>query len=399
MSLLLLGNKKNKDIVKNGLVMYLNGVDFRNSPPSTYIYDNCNTIRYNYTNMFSNGNFALDSDSDGIADGFSVYNSNMIGKLVYNNEQVYTPTAQWGGIQTKYQATNGDIIYVGAKIRTDNDVNKSMQFAINRAPWSGANVSLNKNYSLFSFTYTSTGLNDSIVFQDQATSGWVKTYIKEFCIYNLTQIFGAGNEPNVSWCDANLGFIVSSSSVYKGNIMTSVGFAYNTSSGSDNNKGIKLDGVDDYFQIPSNFLGTSITNITLEAKIKMSSFNASTSMGIIDNWTYPSSGFCLRYYQGQIHFVITNGSTYIACSLAISNDYNVAHIVGTYDGSVIRIYKNGTLIVTNTYVGAVIPVNPQIRVGKCNTNVGYTNGTVYCTRIYNRALNSSEVIQNYKASK
>lgn len=39
MSLLLLGNKKKKDIVKNGLVLWLDGKDFTNSPPTSQLRD------------------------------------------------------------------------------------------------------------------------------------------------------------------------------------------------------------------------------------------------------------------------------------------------------------------------------------------------------------------------
>ena len=97
MSVLLLGNKKKKDIVKNGLILWLDGRDFKNSPPSTLWRDKNLNNKYTYINVTPNGDFTLDSNNDGLADGWLVYTSGAITDIHMNDsQQIYTPIGKWG---------------------------------------------------------------------------------------------------------------------------------------------------------------------------------------------------------------------------------------------------------------------------------------------------------------
>jgi tryptophan-rich sensory protein len=74
------------------------------------------------------------------------------------------------------------------------------------------------------------------------------------------------------------------------------------------------------------------------------------------------------------------------------------HICATADGSNVRLYQNGGLPLTYNQT-----VNPEfnsqnILIGKDWTN-NYFPGNVALTRLYNRALSSSEVRQNFNSTK
>lgn len=76
------------------------------------------------------------------------------------------------------------------------------------------------------------------------------------------------------------------------------------------------------------------------------------------------------------------------------------HITGTYDGSVVRQYTNGTLADSLNYVGTPAS-GGQIRINRRWDDV-VSSGNLFDTniaavRIYNRALSASEIQQNFNA--
>jgi hypothetical protein len=71
------------------------------------------------------------------------------------------------------------------------------------------------------------------------------------------------------------------------------------------------------------------------------------------------------------------------------------HVVYTYDGSNLTIYKNGLLIGTNLYSGSPNTNGLSLRIGRRWDNPDYFAGDIPIVRIYNRALLASEVRQNY----
>ena len=76
--------------------------------------------------------------------------------------------------------------------------------------------------------------------------------------------------------------------------------------------------------------------------------------------------------------------------------------VGTYDGSTISLYVNGILFTSMSYSGT-----PQsggaMRIARrwdsAATSANFIDGIIPIARLYNRALSSNEVFQNYNATK
>lgn len=75
------------------------------------------------------------------------------------------------------------------------------------------------------------------------------------------------------------------------------------------------------------------------------------------------------------------------------------HVVGTYDGSAVKQYVDGSLTQTLNYVGT-----PQsggtVRIARRwdsadNSSVNFFPGDIHFVRIYNRALSADEISQNY----
>lgn len=78
------------------------------------------------------------------------------------------------------------------------------------------------------------------------------------------------------------------------------------------------------------------------------------------------------------------------------------HITGTYDGSVIRQYTNGTQVDSLNYIGTPTS-GGEIRINRrwddilSSSNLFDTN--IAIVRIYNRALSAAEVRQNFNATR
>ena len=76
-----------------------------------------------------------------------------------------------------------------------------------------------------------------------------------------------------------------------------------------------------------------------------------------------------------------------------------AHIVGTYDGTNMKLYINGSLDITKSRVGTIPTSTNSLRIAEANINNNEYEGNIASVKIYNKALTSAEVTQNYNATK
>lgn len=87
-------------------------------------------------------------------------------------------------------------------------------------------------------------------------------------------------------------------------------------------------------------------------------------------------------------------------SMALNTWY---HLIGTYDGSTVNLYVNGKFNTSLNYVGTAAS-GGEIRIARrwddvANVSSNFFSGDISQVKIYNRALNSTEVLQNYNAIK
>lgn len=168
---------------------------------------------------------------------------------------------------------------------------------------------------------------------------------------------------------------------------------------SENGGTMLFDGVDDYTSGSINInLGTQVT---LSTWVYHNTIPTTVQRYV----SLPGEAAVIRHDGantggGQLHFYISTGGVLrLNCrannELSINNWYNV---VGTWDGTIMRLYKNGTQVASDTPPTATLD----------SVNVGYIisaywgeamNGKIPNIQIYNKALTSSEVTQNYNALK
>lgn len=170
---------------------------------------------------------------------------------------------------------------------------------------------------------------------------------------------------------------------------------------SDNLGALVFDGTDDYVDCGNT---TSLSAIGGTNNITVSSWVFYTAYGgggqpysVItvkgSPWTWllenPSNTFRFRITAGGSDVNVADTSTHL-----LNTWYNV---VGTYDGSNMRIYVNGVLKNTLTQTGTLATNSETAKIGTFQgTNYNLT-GRIDNVSIYNRALTASEIQQNFNA--
>lgn len=169
-----------------------------------------NIDRFSISNLITNGDFSRGTSgwtSSGVS-GFSVSNS----------EAVFTATSQYGNIKQYFDVVASNKYYICASVKTTGS---SVRLSLCKTSGYETMFTLNHtgsgNYEILSQlgTMDSSGINNPfLTIMDYKTSGWTAVNVKYVTVINLTNIFGAGNEPTKAQMDAWLatypnGFLIS----------------------------------------------------------------------------------------------------------------------------------------------------------------------------------------------
>lgn len=170
--------------------------------------------------------------------------------------------------------------------------------------------------------------------------------------------------------------------------------------GNVTNQVLNVDGVDDWADFKD--LGEDLTNFTVDALFKIETLPPSAVYVEIVGNNYPGNTSNINFYLGLYNSTnsITGGffdgtwRVTTASTITANTWYNYAV---TYDGSQIKLYKNGELDQTATnYSGTPKSSNAGIRIGKrYDTTLQFANCEVSSAKIYNRALSVEEIRQNF----
>ncbi|MFC1686775.1 LamG-like jellyroll fold domain-containing protein, partial [Nanoarchaeota archaeon] len=180
---------------------------------------------------------------------------------------------------------------------------------------------------------------------------------------------------------------------YQNNGSEHGGPTFNATGGYDGRGAFEFDGAGDYIDLGTESVLNITSNITIMAWIKMNSYsnyrrilgwenesgnsawvillaNDATRIGVAMN---QADGTTLSNYGGDI------------------SDKKFHHVAGTYDGSTLYIYVDGSSIgsATGTNQDLLEPVGTTIRIGKTYTN-GF-DGTIDDVMIFNRSLSEKQI--------
>jgi hypothetical protein len=166
---------------------------------------------------------------------------------------------------------------------------------------------------------------------------------------------------------------------------------------------LQFDGLDDFVSIADNGVFDFENTFTVEAWVKPDSLSGSGSFKSFlggNTSEPPFSGSGWQFFLDTADYTNWGLSVCVpACDSAKSGSGNLQvgewqHVAGTFDGSNIRIYKNGDLITTQAHTGNVSDIN-FVLVGIWETSF---SGMMDEVRIWNVARSQSEIRANKSTS-
>lgn len=169
--------------------------------------------------------------------------------------------------------------------------------------------------------------------------------------------------------------------------------------------GFDFDGLTQYAQTPSNVTGSQWS---VEAWFKTGASLDGEETSIVSALVANGGvAFSLGNYDSAENFLdigfYKNGSWVTSGYRITPNTGTIYQLVGTYNGSDLSFYQNGTLLGSSSLPGAPTFDSP-VTIARSGNPPGdgsefYFPGSVYIIRIYSSALNSGDVSKNWNANK
>ena len=184
------------------------------------------------------------------------------------------------------------------------------------------------------------------------------------------------------------------------------GPTYNSANGGS----IVFDGTNDYVTIPyQSSLGLSsqgTLNIwCYPTTLSQGAFAGLVGMTTGGNPNQQSYYLHWRKFNNTIQAAIQNAGTYNFIETPLPTSIAWYNFTFTWNGTSINLYQNGTSVATpkSQTINAQALTSPVDIGGRMFQGdggaSGYFAGYIPITQIYNRALNATEVLQNYNATK
>ncbi len=104
------------------------------------------------------------------------------------------------------------------------------------------------------------------------------------------------------------------------------------------------------------------------------------------------NGYGMYFYNGNIHFYVGHMEKYFAVAPFSQNEWH--HVVGTYDGTTIRMYVDGVEGTPYIYTGDVANIEFYTLIGG-SCGYQYWGGFMDEIAVYNIALSADDIQQNY----
>lgn len=163
---------------------------------------------------------------------------------------------------------------------------------------------------------------------------------------------------------------------------------------------IVFDGTDDYVDIANASTLNITTNITLEAWIYPTKNNgiqnviSKSSQSQNTGYIYPRTD---NGWATSIFYLHIGGWSTLNASWPSLNAWH--YTAGVYDGSKMYIYINGNLAASKNQTGSIATNTNSLALGSQPGYGEYYGGRIGMTRVYNRVLTPSEILQNYNSTK
>ena len=163
-----------------------------------------------------------------------------------------------------------------------------------------------------------------------------------------------------------------------------------------------FDGSNDYITCGNDSSLQVAGNITAAAWVYRDTQGAYS--GIVEKMSGSSyNGWMFRWdSSNNLEFMIAIDSTFYGESSGVCGIGAWHHVVGTNDGTNLKVYVDGSLSATTASGGAIVDSGTDLQIG----NYAYGNGSLYPlngkvsdVQIYNRALSAKEILHNFNVQR
>lgn len=179
--------------------------------------------------------------------------------------------------------------------------------------------------------------------------------------------------------------------------MTTTGQDVSNSSGWTYNQrrlgtgALVFDGTDDRVVINSHSSLGATTGLTIEAWVKPYSYSTGGYNHILDK----HGTYGLSIYNGKPSLYMTAGGWWHPDIQPLEIN-KWSHVVATYNGINKTIFVNGVQVAQTLQSGSIGVTSNAVGIGATSAGPYYFNGVIDTTRVYSRAITTSEVISHYK---
>lgn len=173
---------------------------------------------------------------------------------------------------------------------------------------------------------------------------------------------------------------------------------------ASNGGSLSFDGSDDYISLgnASNIIASSQSTITVSAWVKtnvVGSYKKIFSTVTAGTQSITGLYFSIGPSPYNTYFgVVTTGGGNSATYTSDISTSAYTYLVGTYDGTTVKLYLNGSLVASAATTGS-IGTGGIARISGYDNGSEIWNGNIAMLSIHNRTLTASEVLQNFNATK
>jgi hypothetical protein len=155
---------------------------------------------------------------------------------------------------------------------------------------------------------------------------------------------------------------------------------------------LNFDGVDDRVVIADANSLDLTTGMTLEAWVRPTAAGGVWRSAVAKNGTGTVAyNLYANRNTNRPAVEINNGGLRIANGTAQLPLNTWSHIAGTYDGTTLRLYVNGTQVGTGTFTGSLLTTTGQLWIGGNAVWSEWFAGTIDEVRVYNRVLTAAQI--------
>jgi hypothetical protein len=168
---------------------------------------------------------------------------------------------------------------------------------------------------------------------------------------------------------------------------------------SNNGGQFLFDGINDEVIVANNSTLNPTSQITISvwcSNTSVSGFRGLVMKTTNINW---DDGYGIFQNNGFLTFFVNsyNGGHVVTVKL---DEFTLSNIVGVYDGTNLKLYRNGDIIgVGSSYSVSISNSSGTLQIGDGAGDLFYWGGIISEVSIYNRGINYIEVINNYNATK